>query len=68
MLTVYPLFFAMAGQMRRRPVVLAIWLVMSGAHYYNGSMCNYVGQFHPQRLQKCNFARYFRSEELESAQ
>ncbi len=68
MLTVYPLFFAMAGQMRRRPVLLAVWLVMTSAHYYNGSMCMYVGQLHPQRLQRCSFARYFRSEEIENAQ
>ena len=62
--TVLPLFFAMAGVLRRKPVALALWLVMSSMHYYNGSLCFYVGQLHPERLQRCGFARYFRSDEL----
>ena len=62
MLTVLPLFFAMAALMRRRPALLALWLFMSVMHYYHGSLCFYVGQNHPNRLQQCSFARSFRSE------
>ncbi len=62
MLTVLPLFFAMAAVMRRRPAVLALWLFMSVAHYYNGSLCFYISQDNPYRLQRCGFARSFRSE------
>ena len=64
MLSVFPVFFAMAAVMRRKPLLLALWLVMSFAHYYNGSLCFYVGQQHGQRLQRCSYARYFRSQEL----
>jgi hypothetical protein len=64
MVTVLPIFFAMAGMMRRRPVVLALWLFMSVMHYYHGNICFYVGQNHPERLHRCSFARYFRSEGL----
>jgi hypothetical protein len=63
-----PLFFAIAGVTRKKPVVLALWLLMSCVHYYNGGMCWYLGQNDPQRLQKCNFARYYRSEDLEREQ
>jgi hypothetical protein len=52
-----PLFFAMAGVMMRRPVVLAMWLYMSIAHYWGGSLCFYVGQNHPNRFGACGFAR-----------
>lgn len=65
LITVLPLFFAMAGMMRRRPVVLALWLFMSVMHYYHGNLCFYVGQNHPERLHRCSFARYFRSEGLQ---
>ena len=65
LVTVLPLFFAMAAAMRRRPVVLALWLFMSVMHYYHGSICFYVGQNHPDRLHRCAFARYFRSEALQ---
>jgi hypothetical protein len=65
LVTVLPLFLAMAGAMRRRPVVLALWLFMSVMHYYHGSICFYVGQDHPDRLHRCSFARYFRSEALQ---
>ena len=51
--------------MRRRPVVLALWLFMSVMHYYHGNICFYVGQNHPERLHRCSFARYFRSEGLQ---
>jgi hypothetical protein len=66
MLTVLPLFFAMAAIMRKKPVVLALWLFMSTAHYYNGSLCFYESQRHPDRLHRCGFARFFRSEELQN--
>jgi hypothetical protein len=65
MLTVLPVFFAMAGIMRRRPVVLALWLFMSTMHYYHGNICFYIGQDHPDRLHRCSFARYMRSEALQ---
>lgn len=54
-----PLFFAMAAIMRRRPIVLVIWLYMSIAHYWSGSLCFYVGQSHPNRFGACGFAREF---------
>jgi hypothetical protein len=65
MITVLPLFFAMAGVMRGRPVLLALWLFMSAAHAYNGAMCYYVGQNHWDRLHRCSFARNMRSEALQ---
>jgi hypothetical protein len=65
MVTVLPVFFAMAGIMKRRPVLLALWLFMSSMHYYHGNMCFYVGQNHPDRLHRCSFARYMRSEGLQ---
>jgi hypothetical protein len=64
MLLVLPLFFAMAALLRRRPVALALWLLMSMVHYYHGSLCAYVGQNHPQLSQKCNFPKYYRTEDL----
>lgn len=64
LLTALPLFFAMAAVLKRRPAALALWLVMSTAHYWNGSLCFYVGQTHPERLKRCCFARHFRSDEL----
>ncbi len=57
-----PLFFAMAGIMKRRPVVLGIWLYMSLAHYWSGSLCFYVGQNNPNRFGACGFARSFVNE------
>jgi len=56
------LFFAMAGFLKRRPIVLAIWLYMSVAHYWGGSMCFYVSHQRPDRFEKCGFARHFTSE------
>lgn len=64
MLTVFPIFFAMAGVLRRRPVALVLWVFVSAMHYYHGGICFYVGQNHPDRLHRCSFARYFRSEAL----
>ncbi len=57
-----PLFFAMAALMRRHPVVLAIWLYMSVAHYWGGNLCFYVGERQPDRLGQCGFARTFANE------
>jgi hypothetical protein len=65
MVTVLPVFFAMAGVMRKRPAVLALWLYMSTAHYYSGSMCFYESQRHPDRLHRCGFARFFRTEDIQ---
>jgi hypothetical protein len=65
MLTVLPVFFAMAAILKRRPVVLALWLFMSVVHYYHGGVCFYVGQNHPERLQRCNFARFYRSDDIQ---
>jgi hypothetical protein len=64
MLTVLPVFFAMAGVMSGRVVVIALWLFMSLHHYYDGSMCFYLSQNDPARGEKCSFARHFRSDEL----
>lgn len=59
LICVPPLFFAMAAFMKRRPIVLAIWLYISIAHYWSGSMCFYVSQHAPDRFAKCGFARAF---------
>lgn len=64
MVTVLPVFFAMAAFMRRRPVVLGLWLIMSTVHYYNASECFYVSQNSQERLYKCAFPRYFRTDQL----
>ncbi len=64
MLLVLPLFFAMAALMRRKPVLLGLWLLMSTAHYYNGSLCVYVGQNNPQLDHRCNFPKYYRTVDL----
>lgn len=64
MLTVLPLFFAMAGVMRHKPVVLALWIFMSATHYYNGEICFYESQRMGDRGPRCGFARNWRSEDL----
>ncbi len=56
-----PLFFAMAAMMRRRPVVLAMWLYRSVAHYWGGDLCDYVGLSEGSRIERCGFARHFTS-------
>jgi hypothetical protein len=61
MLTALPIFFAMAALMMRRPVLLGLWLLMSTAHYYDGSLCFYVSQRHPERIERCSFPRHYRS-------
>jgi hypothetical protein len=66
-LVALPLFFAMAGAMRGKVAVLAIWLILSVAHYYNGGICFYESQYLGDRAQRCGFARYFRSDELREA-
>jgi hypothetical protein len=65
MLSVFPLFFAMAAIFRRHPAALILWLYMSVSHYYNASICFYESQLHPDRLHRCAFARYFRSEDMQ---
>ena len=57
------LFFAMSKFLERRPLVLALWLYMSLAHYWGGSMCFYVANQRPDRFEKCGFARHFTSEQ-----
>ncbi len=64
LITILPVFFCAAEVFRKHRVALLLWLFMSGAHYYNGSACFYVGQRHPQRIEKCGFARHFRHYEL----
>ncbi len=43
LLLALPLFFAMAGVMRSRPAVLALWLILSSWHYWNVDLCYYTG-------------------------
>jgi hypothetical protein len=59
LLCALPLFFAIAALTRRRPIVLALWLYMSVAHYWGGSMCFYLGQRNPRVYEVCGFARSF---------
>jgi hypothetical protein len=68
MFTIPPIFFAMAGVMRRRPVVLGLWLVMSTVHYYQANECFYVSQNYPTRLQRCAFPRNFRTDQLSAGE
>ncbi|HTQ46159.1 MAG TPA: hypothetical protein VMI75_25560 [Polyangiaceae bacterium] len=64
MLVALPLFFAMAGIMKNRPVVLALWLFMSTMHYYHGSACVYLSQRVPDRRHKCTLPLEYRSSDL----
>ena len=66
MIAALPLFFAMAGVMRHKPVLLLLWLFMSTAHYYNTGICFYESQNRGDRFQRCGFARSFRTEELKA--
>jgi hypothetical protein len=59
LLCALPLFFAIAALTRSRPVVLALWLYMSVAHYWGGDMCMYLGQRNPNVYEICGFARSF---------
>jgi hypothetical protein len=54
-----PFFFAIAAVTLRRPIVLGLWLYMSVAHYWGGSMCFYLGQHNPRVYEVCGFARNF---------
>jgi len=56
-----PLFFAMAALLRNRPIVLGIWLYISIAHYWGGSLCYYVGPSEGVRIERCGYARHFTS-------
>jgi hypothetical protein len=54
LLLAFPLFFAMAAVMRRRPAVLAIWLAMSVWHYWNIDLCTYTGGMGRHVLKVCH--------------
>jgi hypothetical protein len=43
LLIALPLFFAMASLLRRRPLALAFWLVVSTWHYWQVDICTYTG-------------------------
>lgn len=51
-LLVIPLFFAMAQVLRRAPVALVLWTVLSSWAYWNIDLCDYVGE---GRTHKCEF-------------
>src|SRR5262249_27349782 len=43
LLLALPLFFSMAAVLRRRPVALAFWLIVSVWHYWQVDICTYTG-------------------------
>ena len=49
-----PLFFAIAALTARQPVVLALWLALSGWHYWNADLCEYSGGPGERTLRKCH--------------
>ena len=54
LLLAFPMFFAMASVMRRRPLLLAIWLAMSAWHYWNVDLCTYTGGMGEHVLHVCH--------------
>jgi hypothetical protein len=63
-LVAVPLFFAMAGAMRGRWVVLALWVFMNCVHYYDGNGCFFLSQKVPDRRHKCTFPLEYRTWEI----
>jgi hypothetical protein len=49
-----PLFFAIAALTAPQPVVLALWLAISGWHYWNADLCEYSGGPGERTLRKCH--------------
>jgi hypothetical protein len=53
LLIILPLFFAMGAFMKSRPLLLALWVVVSFWHYRQVDLCDYVGGVGDRRLPKC---------------
>ncbi|HKQ72073.1 MAG TPA: hypothetical protein VJT73_22165 [Polyangiaceae bacterium] len=53
LLLIFPVFFAIGGFLRRRPLVFAIWLVVSFWHYRNVDLCDYLGGVGDGRFPRC---------------
>jgi len=51
-----PLFFAIAALTAHKPAVLALWLVLSGWHYWNADLCVYTGGPGDRTLRQCHQA------------
>ncbi len=49
-----PMFFAMAAVMRKNFFALALWIVISLAHYWSVNSCFYVGRGQPGFWQVCH--------------
>jgi len=48
------MFFAMAAVMRKNFFALALWIVISLAHYWSVNSCFYVGRGQPGFWQVCH--------------
>ena len=49
-----PLFFAIAALTARQPVVLVLWLAISGWHYWHSDLCEYTGGPGDRTLRQCH--------------
>jgi hypothetical protein len=54
LLLALPMFFAMASLLRRRPVALAFWLIVSVWHYWQIDICTYTGGPGDHVLEVCH--------------
>jgi hypothetical protein len=60
LLLAFPLFFAMAAVMRRRPLLLVLWVTMSAWHYWNVDLCTYTGGMGDHVLAVCHAPHWIR--------
>jgi hypothetical protein len=54
LLLALPMFFAMAGAMRGRPMLALVWLGLSVWHYWNIDICTYTGGMGDHTLMVCH--------------
>jgi hypothetical protein len=56
-----PVFFAIAAALKRRPVILAVYLVASVWHYWQVDLCDYLGGVGPLRMTRCHVTQWLNS-------
>jgi hypothetical protein len=54
LLLALPLFFCMSEVLKRRPLALAFWLIVSVWHYWQIDMCTYTGGMGDHVLDVCH--------------
>lgn len=54
-------FFAIAAALQRRPVLLAVWLLVSVFHYWQVDLCDFVGGVGPTRMTRCHVQQWLKA-------